>query len=1076
MAVRRESVRLELDDAFTGPTIKAAAAARLLQGALDGTRGSSDNLNPSLTQTERAVSDVGSSSRRVSGDINQFSGRLGLAAQAVASFGPAFAPIAAVAVPAVTALAGALGVAALAGGTAVLAFQGVGDALSKLNTAQVDPTAAHIKAAHLAFDAISPSARQFVRELDKMGPSLAGLKAAAGSDMFPGLTAGLKGALTELPRAKELFKAVGGAIGNLGEMTGDSLASGKWSEFLDFLTTTAPPAIESLGRTVGNLASGLADLWMAFDPLNTSVIGMLENGSQAFQDWADSLGQTEGFQEFVDYIRTAGPEVGDALAQVGNAFLQIVEAAAPIGGPVLQVVESLARAIATIADSPIGTPLFGAVAAISALSLATRGYDSIRKTALGAPAVNGIRSITAELRTATTMQERMSAVTSTAGRNFGKQSLLLGGLALASSGVADKVGLSNAASLALAGSLAGPVGTALGAATGLTMDLAHSTDDLSAALDGAANSSGDSLVDLASKQNDLVRSFTGLSNIGRTFAFLGGDFEKFKSEVGDLQVQIDSLQNGNVNGQAALGALLGPGIGVTGPIDDATQATEQLSLAALDAAAAEKNVAKALQDSRKAAADTGRQFFNLGDSLDDSKVSLDGWIADMQKQAAALRDFQHNAQQAADKGLRKGLIKALEEAGPAGALRMAQLADGTKEQIGRANRAWKGGAQAIKDYTNVVGGVPKAKATTFTAKTTQALSKLSELTSRRDALKDKSFNVTALTTSAQRALAAIVAYRIPDKSFTVTQHTNATLGEAARATGGYISGPGTATSDSIPARLSNGEYVVQAKAVDRYGVAMFDAINAQRFASGGKVGPKRSHAQLVDVSDGTRSGIDVTHGLRGMKRDLADLEHALKRSTNAVEGQTDAVDRETAARDDLVSQFASLASDIAGQFQSNLFEPMSDVFGSNSTMSDPIGVLMGDLANSAEFAALFAGLQSRGLSGDALTAAAQGGTAALQTVGAYSDADLARYADLYAQREAQNASVGQQVATAQFGAALALSNAQLDEANGYLWALVQKQDQQQAATTAQTRAVQQVEAATRDNGHAVARGRRSRKG
>jgi len=51
--------------------------------------------------------------------------------------------------------------------------------------------------------------------------------------------------------------------------------------------------------------------------------------------------------------------------------------------------------------------------------------------------------------------------------------------------------------------------------------------------------------------------------------------------------------------------------------------------------------------------------------------------------------------------------------------------------------------------------------------------------------------------------------------------------------GGYITGPGTATSDSIPARLSNGEFVMQAAAVDHYGVGFMHALNARSFAGGG---------------------------------------------------------------------------------------------------------------------------------------------------------------------------------------------------------------------------------------------------
>jgi len=55
------------------------------------------------------------------------------------------------------------------------------------------------------------------------------------------------------------------------------------------------------------------------------------------------------------------------------------------------------------------------------------------------------------------------------------------------------------------------------------------------------------------------------------------------------------------------------------------------------------------------------------------------------------------------------------------------------------------------------------------------------------------------------------------------------------AVGGHIRGPGTGTSDSIPAMLSDGEYVVKADAVKRMGVDKLDAINSGRahFADGG---------------------------------------------------------------------------------------------------------------------------------------------------------------------------------------------------------------------------------------------------
>lgn len=59
------------------------------------------------------------------------------------------------------------------------------------------------------------------------------------------------------------------------------------------------------------------------------------------------------------------------------------------------------------------------------------------------------------------------------------------------------------------------------------------------------------------------------------------------------------------------------------------------------------------------------------------------------------------------------------------------------------------------------------------------------------------------------------------------------------ADGGRITGPGTGTSDSILARVSDGENVITASATDYYGQAFMDALNAKqvpRYAGGGRVG------------------------------------------------------------------------------------------------------------------------------------------------------------------------------------------------------------------------------------------------
>ena len=83
------------------------------------------------------------------------------------------------------------------------------------------------------------------------------------------------------------------------------------------------------------------------------------------------------------------------------------------------------------------------------------------------------------------------------------------------------------------------------------------------------------------------------------------------------------------------------------------------------------------------------------------------------------------------------------------------------------------------------------------------------------------------------------------------------FGITRKAQGGYISGPGTGTSDSIPAMLSNGEYVLRSAAVERIGVGTLNALNsgALHFADGGSV---------TDAEPAATGGVNLTLNLSAL--------------------------------------------------------------------------------------------------------------------------------------------------------------------------------------------------------------------
>ncbi|WP_291207093.1 hypothetical protein [Hyphomonas sp.] len=87
----------------------------------------------------------------------------------------------------------------------------------------------------------------------------------------------------------------------------------------------------------------------------------------------------------------------------------------------------------------------------------------------------------------------------------------------------------------------------------------------------------------------------------------------------------------------------------------------------------------------------------------------------------------------------------------------------------------------------------------------------------------------------QQAIAAILASiraAIAEAARLRSQGSSGGSGSSSNfASGGYVSGPGSATSDSIPAWLSNGEFVIRAAAVRRYGVQFLAALNGMRLGN-----------------------------------------------------------------------------------------------------------------------------------------------------------------------------------------------------------------------------------------------------
>jgi TP901 family phage tail tape measure protein len=425
-----------------------------------------------------------------------------------------------------------------------------------------------------------------------------------------------------------------------------------------------------------------------------------------------------------------------------------------------------------------------------------------------------------------TLQKRLIAIAesgslATLGSEFGDIGDALGRIGESQKDLFDGLGQVNATGLS------DKIGGAIGIQAGSLREATREVDALDQALAAL----------VAAGKPDIAAE--AISQIGISAGLTTDDMAVLRANLPAYQDALDGLSN-----DATLAAEAHKGMGKKVRI-----AGQAIHFTADQIKAAQKNY----DDARKNAADVANGFLDISKNAKKAKVSLSDWIRQMEKQAQALETFTENVVKAGKRGLSEGLIDQLANLGPMGALRLKQLANASDKEIDRANKAFKRGQKAVEAYQDATVKVPDELRTDVKVIDDPAKRALRDL-KRKFAENPKSistqikFDTHAADVGLNHLEARLAKLRLLAIITPRIGHTEDRLGNVHAATGGYISGPGTRTSDSIPAYLSNGEYVIKAAAVARYGVAMFDRLNAMRFAGGGFVGGSSGGVTAGDLT------------------------------------------------------------------------------------------------------------------------------------------------------------------------------------------------------------------------------------
>jgi hypothetical protein len=198
---------------------------------------------------------------------------------------------------------------------------------------------------------LTPAQQDFVESLGEVSSAFGRLGAETSGGVLPLLTRGLDTVAAAMVPLPGLVRAVTPAFDQWFDGIDRWVRGPGYRGFLTFFAQNAPVALEDFGRILGGLLRTVGSLTVAFSPLGRDIFGGLADGAERLADATARMATTQGFQDFIAYVREQGPEVLRTIGAIAESFVDIGVALAPLGGPTLVILRVLADSISALAET-----------------------------------------------------------------------------------------------------------------------------------------------------------------------------------------------------------------------------------------------------------------------------------------------------------------------------------------------------------------------------------------------------------------------------------------------------------------------------------------------------------------------------------------------------------------------------------------------------------------------------------------------------------------------------------------------------------------------------------------------------
>jgi hypothetical protein len=239
---------------------------------------------------------------------------------------------------------------------------------------------------------LSPALMTVYNALESLKKSYDALIKRTEAPVSLAMVTAFKAAETFLGTLDPIVKATADTLTGIGKQIDKYFGGPVWKTFVDFVAQNINPTLSKMSDIIGDSVQGVLNLVMAFNPLAQWMLQKMADGAKDFSQWTQKLGSDPGFQNFLRLAQEALPKIMHFLGGVVLLIMNLSVGLTPFGNVVLDILNKLLDWLNSMDPAVLGAIAVGLASVMSALMLGAGG-----PVALGIGAIAGLAVIFADL-------------------------------------------------------------------------------------------------------------------------------------------------------------------------------------------------------------------------------------------------------------------------------------------------------------------------------------------------------------------------------------------------------------------------------------------------------------------------------------------------------------------------------------------------------------------------------------------------------------------------------------------------------------------------------------------------------